>query len=134
MNSDDIHVNYGSGGRIAKKLFWSTKKGKIALVAIIIIVVLILLQVFVNVPVSTVVQEPIYYAAGFSQELKASGDNNPEYPTMNHVVFPYSVIACQPDNKVETIFASIEPDAGEFWVFTNDPDEGWISYWNGDRN
>ena len=129
--NNNYHVNLGHIPPKAKQVFWSTKKGKIAIVAIAIIAILIISQVIFNAPVSTVVQEPIYYAAGFSQELNADGDGNPEYPTMNHVVFPYSIIACQEDNKVETIFASILGDAGEFYIFTEGP-TGLISYWSED--
>ena len=134
--NNNYHVNLGHIPPKAKQVFWSTKKGKIAIAIVGLLVVLVVAQVFFNIPVSTAAQEPIFYVAGFNQELKADGDGNPEYPTMNHVVFPYSAIACQENNKVETIFASIYGDAGDFSIVTEDPDgeDGWIHYYSFDTN
>lgn len=136
MDENNIHVNFGQVPPKAKQVFWGTRKGKIAIVAIALVSILIVSQFIFNAPVSTAVQEPWYYTMGFSQELKASGDGNPVYPNMNHVVFPYSIIACQEDNTVETIFESIYADAGDFLIVTEDAngEDGWIHYYSSQTN
>ena len=127
--NNDIHVNYGHVPPKAKS-FLGTRKGKIAVIIIVFVIILIVLQWIVRLPVSTFVQEPVYALSGFNQELYADGDGNPVFSHMNHVVFPYSIISSQSDNKVETIFASILTTAGEFLIVTEDAngEDGWISY------
>ena len=107
---------------------WSGKS-KILAVIVIILAILAITQFAFNKPV---LQEgPVTILAGFTQELYAEGDGNPEHPTWNMVVFPYSVLLCCEDSKVETVFESIFEDSGSVWVFTENPDDGWISWWSG---
>ena len=94
----------------------------------VIIAALFILQTVGDVPVATAIQEPITIFTGFTQTLYNGGDQNPEHPTWNLVILPYSQMYCQEDNTIENICQSLYNDAGEFWIFYEDPTEGWTSY------
>lgn len=110
-----------------KAIAW-IKKHKILTVIFIVIAILLIVQFAFKQPVA---QEVLYTAfAGFSQELYAFGDGNPEFPDANYVVFPYSILFCEDDHSITNIFSSIFEDSGIVTIYTKDPQnpEYWLSW------
>jgi len=110
MDQRRINIVGDKGKNTLKKYFWSDTKGKIILLLTAIILILASLQLVADVPVTTVVQEPIYVVFGFNQGLYVQGDNNPRYPSINQVVFPISILSCQGNTHPKLIFASVNEE------------------------
>jgi len=91
----------GNASTAVKRKGGWTRKKKIAVGIVVIVAALVIATYVTDFPIAQ--EGPYTYVMGFTQELYAEGDGNPEAPQANMVVFPYSALLCLDDNKVETV-------------------------------